>query len=83
MICSTRWRGNAEMTAAMDSASLRVGITTATLLLTDDLEYKAGDAGNDRLLAATQLRGIRAFFVPAIGSSAIRNSRMSQAACRT
>ena len=36
----------------MDSASLRVGITTATLSLTGDLESKAGDAGNDRLLTA-------------------------------
>jgi hypothetical protein len=44
---STRWRGNAVITAPMDFASSSVGITTATLSLTGDSESKAGDAGNE------------------------------------
>jgi hypothetical protein len=40
------------MTAPMDSASLRVGITAATLSLTDGMGFKAGDADNDRLQTA-------------------------------
>src|SRR5580700_5668064 len=63
MIWSTRWRGNSAMTAPMDSASLSVGITTATLSPTGDLASKAGEAVNDGLLTSKlDACGIGGFF---------------------
>jgi hypothetical protein len=51
----------------MDSASLSVVITTATLSLTDDLGAKAGAAGNDLSLPANP-NAVFAIFVLAAWS---------------
>src|SRR5690348_5108531 len=80
MMWSTRGRGNAAMTAPMDSASLSIGITTATLSLRGDLGCKTGSAGNDRLLTCKPgANGIRDLLSRPRGHKLQRNPQLAQA----
>src|ERR1700735_2926487 len=87
MMWSTRWRGRDAITAPMDSASLSVGITTATLSLADDWGPKAAGAGNDLSLPAIpKACGIGDFLFaghPVTNSSAGHNWRRPRVAYPT
>ena len=56
MMWSTRWRGNAAMTARNALRFVERRNHDDQLSLTGDLASKAGDAGNDRLLTG-KLKG--------------------------